>query len=92
MDAKTLHGDCLLSKQIHCRGRVDTTGVGMGHLTGEVKRLMTLVTKYDQDNYPEMLGHICIINAPAIFRMLWSFAKNLIDIRTQNKIEVGGVL
>jgi hypothetical protein len=62
----------------------------MGHLTGEVKRLMALVTKYDQDNYPEMLGHICIINAPAVFRMLWGFAKGLIDVRTQNKIEVRG--
>jgi hypothetical protein len=41
-----------------------------------------------QDNYPEMLGHICIINAPAIFRVLWSVVKNMIDTRTQNKIEV----
>ena len=64
------------------------TGVGMGHLTGEVKRLMSLVTKYDQDNYPEMLGHICIINAPAMFRMIWSVVKGFIDPRTQSKIEV----
>ena len=60
----------------------------MSHLTGEAKRLMGLVTKYDQDNYPEMLGHICIINAPAMFRMLWSVVKGFIDPRTQSKIEV----
>jgi hypothetical protein len=66
------------------------TGVGMSHLTGDVKRLMGLVTKYDQDNYPEMLGHICIINAPSIFRMLWSVVKGMIDPRTQSKIEVSG--
>mmetsp|Transcript_38738 Transcript_38738/g.86147 ORF Transcript_38738/g.86147 Transcript_38738/m.86147 type:complete len:516 (+) Transcript_38738:123-1670(+) len=71
-------------------GIMDVKGVGLGHLTGEVKRLMTLVTKYDQDNYPEMLGHICIINAPAIFRVLWSFASSLIDARTQSKIEILG--
>ena len=60
----------------------------MSHLTGEAKRLMGLVTKYDQDNYPEMLGHICIINAPAMFRMIWSVVKGFIDPRTQSKIEV----
>lgn len=41
-----------------------------------------------QDNYPEMLGHICIINAPTIFKLIWSFAKGFLDIRTQGKIEV----
>ncbi|KAG1678584.1 hypothetical protein FOA52_012591 [Chlamydomonas sp. UWO 241] len=71
-------------------GIMDVKGVGLGHLSGEVKRLMTLVTKYDQDNYPEMLGHICIVNAPSVFRMLWGFAKGLIDPRTQNKIEILG--
>lgn len=59
----------------------------MSHLTGDVKRLMGLVTKYDQDNYPEMLGHICIVNAPGIFRMLWNVVKGMIDPRTQSKIE-----
>lgn len=46
-------------------------GVGLSHLTGEVKRMMQLVTKYDQNNFPEMLGKIFIINAPYIFRTLW---------------------
>eukprot|EP00798_Chlamydomonas_sp_ICE-L_P006931 gene6931-30915_t len=34
-------------------GIMDVKGVGMGHLTGEVKRLMQMVMQYDQDNYPE---------------------------------------
>lgn len=41
-----------------------------------------------QDNYPEALGHICIINAPAVFRMLWNLVKGVLDTRTQSKIEV----
>lgn len=36
-----------------------------------------------------MLGHVCIINAPTVFRMIWSVVKNMIDVRTQSKIEVG---
>ncbi|GAX76074.1 hypothetical protein CEUSTIGMA_g3517.t1 [Chlamydomonas eustigma] len=71
-------------------GIMDVTGVGLGHLTGETKRIMAMVTKYDQDNYPEMLGHICIVNAPAVFRMLWNAVKGLIDPRTQSKIEILG--
>jgi len=71
-------------------GIMDVKGVGLGHLTGEVKRLMTIITKYDQDNYPEMLGRICIINAPTVFRWVWAVVKNMIDPRTQSKIEILG--
>lgn len=65
------------------------TGVGLSHMTGEVKRLLGVITKYDQDNYPEMLGHICVINAPWVFRTIWSVVKGMLDARTQTKIEVG---
>eukprot|EP00798_Chlamydomonas_sp_ICE-L_P023844 gene23844-9398_t len=71
-------------------GIMDVKGVGMAHLTGEVKRLMQMIMQYDQDNYPEMLGHICVINAPYVFRMVWSFVKGYIDIRTQQKVEILG--
>jgi hypothetical protein len=63
-------------------------GVGLGHLTGEVKRLVSAFTKYDQDNYPEMLGHICIINAPMMFKAIWGIVKPMLNARTQSKIEV----
>ncbi|GIL98488.1 hypothetical protein Vretimale_3847 [Volvox reticuliferus] len=71
-------------------GIMDVRGVGISALTGDVKRMLLKFTKTDQDNYPEMLGHICIINAPAIFRMVWSVVKGMIDIRTQQKIEILG--
>ncbi|GFR43959.1 hypothetical protein Agub_g5102 [Astrephomene gubernaculifera] len=71
-------------------GIMDVRGVGISALTGDVKRMLTKFTKTDQDNYPEMLGHICIINAPAIFRMVWSIVKGMIDVRTQQKIEILG--
>lgn len=63
----------------------------MSHLTGEVKRLMTVITKYDQDNYPEMLGRICIINAPLVFKALWSLVKPMLNPRTISKIQAGGL-
>uniref|UniRef100_A0A7S0UWT5 CRAL-TRIO domain-containing protein n=1 Tax=Polytomella parva TaxID=51329 RepID=A0A7S0UWT5_9CHLO len=71
-------------------GIMDVKGVGLSALTGEIKGMLTKFTKTDQDNYPEMAGHICIINAPTVFRMIWNFVKGLIDPRTQQKIEILG--
>jgi hypothetical protein len=65
------------------------TGVGLSHLSGEVKRLISTLTKYDQDNYPEMLGRICIINAPMVFKAIWALIKPLLNPRTLSKIQVG---
>lgn len=65
-------------------------GVGVSHLSGEVKRLMSTLTKYDQDNYPEMLGRICIINAPMVFKAIWALVKPLLNPRTLSKIQVRG--
>lgn len=33
-------------------------GVGMSHLTGEVKRLMSIITKYDQVGHNIVSPHI----------------------------------
>eukprot|EP00879_Flechtneria_rotunda_P010462 GHRR01010938.1.p1 GENE.GHRR01010938.1~~GHRR01010938.1.p1 ORF type:complete len:354 (+),score=106.05 GHRR01010938.1:979-2040(+) len=69
-------------------GIMDVKGVGMSHLSGEVKRLISTLTKYDQDNYPEMLGRICIINAPMVFKAIWALVKPLLNPRTLSKIQI----
>jgi hypothetical protein len=63
-------------------------GVGLKHLTGEVKRMLSKITSIDQNNYPEMLGHTCIINAPSFFKLIWKAISSFIDPKTQEKIEV----
>jgi len=45
------------------------------------------ITSIDQNNYPEMMGHTCIINAPGVFKVIWSILKPMLDPRTQAKIE-----
>lgn len=35
-----------------------------------------------------MLGHICIINAPSMFKVMWSMVKSFVDPVTASKIEV----
>ena len=69
-------------------GVLDVKGVGLRHLTGDVKRMLTRVMSVDQDNFPEMMGHTCIINAPSVFKAIWAFVRPMLDARTQAKVEV----
>lgn len=63
-------------------------GVGLKHLTGDVKKMLSKVLAIDQNHYPEMLGHTVIINAPSVFKMMFGMIKPMLDARTQSKIEV----
>ena len=69
---------------------VQSAGVGLSHLTGSVRQMLKKITSVDQDNYPEMLGKTCIINAPGAFKMIWSAVQGMIEPRTRAKIEVRG--
>ena len=67
---------------------MDLKGVGLRHLSGDVKRILSEITHIDQNNYPETLGKTLIINAPTVFRAIWGIVKPMLDPRTQAKIEV----
>jgi len=67
---------------------MDVSGVGLSSFTSDVRNLLGQITAIDQNNYPEMMGHMCIINAPLAFRGIWRLVKPMLDQRTQEKIEV----
>lgn len=67
---------------------MDVKGVGLKHLTGDVKSILSRITETDQNNYPETLGKTVIINAPTVFKMIWAMVRPMLDVRTQAKIEV----
>ncbi|KAK9798606.1 hypothetical protein WJX73_008330 [Symbiochloris irregularis] len=69
---------------------IDAKGVGLKHLTGDVKKMMSKILAIDQNHYPEMLGHTVIINAPSVFKLVFAAVKPMLDVRTQDKIEVAG--
>lgn len=50
--------------------------------------MLSRILSIDQNNYPEMMGHTCIINAPVVFKAIWSFIRPMLDARTAGKIEV----
>lgn len=43
-----------------------------------------------QDNYPENLGKMYIVNAPMLFTGVWAIVKNFIDERTRAKVNILG--
>lgn len=50
---------------------VDVKGVSMGMFTKGVRETFARLSKIDQDNYPETLGQVFIVNAGVIFRTIW---------------------
>ena len=43
-----------------------------------------------QDNYPEILGNMFIVNAPFLFTGIWAIVKAWIDEKTKEKIKILG--
>lgn len=43
-----------------------------------------------RDHYPDVYANTVIINAPFIFRALWSMTKGLLDEKRRNAIHIYG--
>ena len=70
-----------------------TTIIDLDKLGDTDKAVMNFgkaIAKIDQDNYPEHLCKMYIINAPGMFTGLWKFIRLFIDDRTKAKIQVLG--
>jgi len=82
------------TKQIEIGGSVDVAayvycGVSktaarfrMLNATPKVYRFMKLAASITQDNYPETLWRMYIINVPMLFSAVWAIAKKFIDPKT----------
>ena len=70
---------------------VDLKGFSIGKLWNkETTNFVKTASKISQDNYPEMMGKMFIINSPMVFKTVWAVIKGWIDEKTRAKIEILG--
>jgi len=69
---------------------LDLKGSSMKMMSKQVYNFIQLASKVAQDNYPEILGKMFIINAPLLFNGVWTVIKPILDEKTRNKIVIVG--
>ncbi|CAH1802359.1 unnamed protein product [Owenia fusiformis] len=68
----------------------DMENVGTGMLWRPGLQMYLQLVKTLEDNYPEMMKQMFVINAPRIFPLLWKVARPLMSEHTKQKIQVLG--
>ncbi|KAF4737258.1 cytosolic factor, phosphatidylinositol/phosphatidylcholine transfer protein, partial [Perkinsus olseni] len=69
---------------------IDLKGLGLKQFTPQVKNMMQKLAKVANDNYPEVLGTMFVVNAPFIFTAIWKVVSPMVDPITRSKIVVLG--
>ena len=69
---------------------MDLEGLGKQHLTGRGIGYFKSVISASQDNYPETMGSLFIINAPWVFNIAWKMVRPLLHANTLDKIHILG--
>jgi len=69
---------------------MDLSGFSMKLMDVQGLRIFQQVIAISQDNYPELLGNLYVINVPFVFKACWSIVKPMLQPMTLEKIRVFG--
>lgn len=69
---------------------VDLQGFAISKFDKDMRDYLKAISKLSQDNYPELLGKMVIINTPWVFKAVWNFVSPMLDKRTRDKISMVG--
>lgn len=70
---------------------LDCKGLGvMRMMKSDTRNYLKVGSSLAQDNYPEMLGKLFLVNTGMTFSTLWAVAKLMVDEKTRKKIKVLG--
>ncbi|KAF8510072.1 CRAL-TRIO domain-containing protein [Hysterangium stoloniferum] len=79
---KSVDGMCIV---------IDLNGFGLRQFW-QMKDLIRESFQFSQDYYPETMGRLILINAPATFTMIWAVAKPWLSQATISKVEILDIL
>lgn len=65
---------------------IDLSGIGSHLTTSAARDFVQGLSEIDNNYYPEILGEMMIVNAPALFRGIWSIIAAFLDENTLSKI------
>mmetsp|Transcript_36820 Transcript_36820/g.87137 ORF Transcript_36820/g.87137 Transcript_36820/m.87137 type:complete len:348 (-) Transcript_36820:115-1158(-) len=69
---------------------VDLSGMSMGMLRGQKRALLKHIFDIGSTYYPETMWKIYLVNAPMVFRAIWTIIKPWLHPLTVNKIQIVG--
>ena len=69
---------------------MDLEGLGKQHLTTRGYHYFRAIVSASQDNYPETMGTLFIINAPWIFPIAWKSVSSMLNEAVREKIHILG--
>lgn len=69
---------------------LDVDGFTMGKLKEKSRDFVKIAIGIGQDNYPEIMHKMYIVNAPLMFRGAWAIISPFIDEKTRAKISIKG--
>ncbi|CAI2365923.1 unnamed protein product [Moneuplotes crassus] len=69
---------------------ISIKGFTMKKLRQKTRNFIKLAVNIGQDNYPEIMGKMLIVDSPLIFRGAWALISPFIDEKTRTKISILG--